>query len=211
MATGDPKDALIRKGEWDFANDKPVGAKLMPQDKEQPDCAALVEAKTAIFADIRDRRLLKWIFAEHDDGCGNAIGYVDGPIDPETQNECVETWISLVVAALKPPQPVQDDVERASEILAETVPDLDDDERDMVEYSRAVNAVVTALTAAGRDSGEIVNLVVKIIEDQTPAAAGGVVSHTNTARVALQFAVDAIKKDLPDLLAKQGDSACTDS
>lgn len=56
-----------------------------------------VEAgREAILENLRDRRLLKWLFAEDPDNHG-AIGYVDGPIDAETQNECAG---SLARAAL---------------------------------------------------------------------------------------------------------------
>jgi hypothetical protein len=40
-----------------------------------------------MLADLRDRRLLKWLFSEDADIAPNAIGYVDGPIDCETQRE----------------------------------------------------------------------------------------------------------------------------
>lgn len=56
-----------------------------------------VEAgRKAILENLRDRRLLKWLFAEDPEHHG-AIGYVDGPIDAETQNECAG---SLARAAL---------------------------------------------------------------------------------------------------------------
>lgn len=42
--------------------------------------------REAILENLRDRRLLKWLFAEDPETHG-AIGYVDGPIDAETQNE----------------------------------------------------------------------------------------------------------------------------
>lgn len=52
--------------------------------------------REAILENLRDRRLLKWLFAEDPENHG-AIGYVDGPIDADTQKECAE---SLVRAAL---------------------------------------------------------------------------------------------------------------
>lgn len=52
--------------------------------------------REAILENLRGRRLLKWLFAEDPENHG-AIGYVDGPIDAETQNECAE---SLARAAL---------------------------------------------------------------------------------------------------------------
>jgi len=52
---------------------------------------AIVEA---IFADLRGRRLLKWLFTEEPESHG-AIGYVDGPIDRETQDEIAATWAQL--------------------------------------------------------------------------------------------------------------------
>jgi len=60
------------------------------------------DAADAILADLRGRKLLKYLFDENPDHCG-AYGYVDQPIDLETQREIA---LGLATAAL--PNPVSD-------------------------------------------------------------------------------------------------------
>ena len=62
-------------------------ARFSAQDEDQ--------AVAAVFADIRQRRLLKLLFAESDDRGDNHIGYVAEPIDLETQIETVTAWVRL--------------------------------------------------------------------------------------------------------------------
>lgn len=57
-------------------------------------------AKAAILKDLRDRRLLKWLFAEDADQNPVAIGYVDGPIDSRTQDEIAEALARAAIATL---------------------------------------------------------------------------------------------------------------
>ena len=55
--------------------------------------------REAILENLRDRRLLKWLFAEDPENHG-AIGYVDGPIDAETQNECAESLARSALSSI---------------------------------------------------------------------------------------------------------------
>lgn len=55
--------------------------------------------REAILENLRDRRLLKWLFAEDPENHG-AIGYVDGPIDAETQNECAESLARATLSSI---------------------------------------------------------------------------------------------------------------
>lgn len=48
----------------------------------------------AILADLRGRKLLKYLFAADPEHSG-AYGYVEEPLDLETQIECVTTWAKL--------------------------------------------------------------------------------------------------------------------
>lgn len=60
----------------------------------------------ALFADLRGRKLLKWLFMDADDqACGpGAYGYVDAPIDLETQADIVSAWQGIITAALSLPR-----------------------------------------------------------------------------------------------------------
>jgi hypothetical protein len=51
-----------------------------------------------IFADLRDRRTLKWLFDPEPENCGPIAPGVD-VIGREVQAEIRETWIGLVMAA----------------------------------------------------------------------------------------------------------------
>jgi hypothetical protein len=68
--------------------------------------AAKRAAVDAILADLRDRRLLKWLFRADADTNPIAIGYVDGPIDNQTQNEMVAKWVDIVWSSLPQGQPL---------------------------------------------------------------------------------------------------------
>lgn len=57
-------------------------------------------AVNGIFADLRDRRLLKWLFDKHEPGRAIAPG-IDG-IDAETQVEIAETWREILRLAYAP-------------------------------------------------------------------------------------------------------------
>jgi hypothetical protein len=59
------------------------------------------EAAAAILDDLRDRRLLKWLFAENADENPVAIGHVDGPIANAVQNEMVAKWVELAWSAFE--------------------------------------------------------------------------------------------------------------
>ena len=49
-----------------------------------------------IFADLRDRRMLKWLFDANPESCGPIAPGID-VIDRETQNEIRETWIGILM------------------------------------------------------------------------------------------------------------------
>lgn len=55
-------------------------------------------AVDAIFADLRDRRTLKWLFDPEPENCGPIADGIN-VISRETQDEIRETWIGLVMAA----------------------------------------------------------------------------------------------------------------
>jgi hypothetical protein len=58
----------------------------------------VVAAREAILKSLRDRRLLKYQFAEEPETRA-AYGYVDAPIDLDTQLECAEDLARLAIAA----------------------------------------------------------------------------------------------------------------
>jgi hypothetical protein len=60
---------------------------------------AIARAADAILKNLRDRRLLKYLFHEEPDACV-PYGYVEAPIDLETQRECAETLARLALAVL---------------------------------------------------------------------------------------------------------------
>lgn len=55
----------------------------------------------AIFADLRDRRFLKWLFNKDGDRAGPILHDSHGeplmPLDVDVQNEIREDWIKLVM------------------------------------------------------------------------------------------------------------------
>jgi len=59
------------------------------------------KAVDAIFEDLRDRRFLKWLFADPEGGPGMIARFQDGeelwPLDGEVQQEIREEWISILV------------------------------------------------------------------------------------------------------------------
>lgn len=75
---------------------------LVPKEPTE----AMIEAGAKAFlTDMRDRRLLKWLFAEEDNG---PIGYVDGPIDLDAQKEgssesVGKSFASMLSASPSPP------------------------------------------------------------------------------------------------------------
>jgi len=56
-------------------------------------------AADAILANVRGRRLLKALFREDANTNTAPVGWIDGPIDLETQRECATTWARLALAA----------------------------------------------------------------------------------------------------------------
>ena len=52
----------------------------------------------AIFANLRDRRTLKWLFDPYPENCGPIADGIN-VIDRETQAEIRETWIGIVMSA----------------------------------------------------------------------------------------------------------------
>jgi hypothetical protein len=66
------------------------------------DSEKLEAAREAILDDLRDRKLLKYLFAD-DPSSRGAYGYVDTPIDLETQHRIVSACVEIVSAALTPP------------------------------------------------------------------------------------------------------------
>lgn len=55
-------------------------------------------AVDAIFADLRGRRTLKWLFDPEPENCGPIADGIN-VIDRETQADIRETWIGLVMTA----------------------------------------------------------------------------------------------------------------
>lgn len=59
------------------------------------------KAVDAIFKDLRDRRFLKWLFADPEGGSVMIARFQDGeelwPLDGEVQQEIREEWISILV------------------------------------------------------------------------------------------------------------------
>jgi hypothetical protein len=55
----------------------------------------------AIFEDLRDRRFLKWLFAEHPEAMGPILHDRDGtplmPLDRAVQSEMREAWIAILM------------------------------------------------------------------------------------------------------------------
>lgn len=58
------------------------------------------DAREAVLENLRDRKLLKYLFDEEPDNCV-AYGYVDAPIDLETQHEIADTLVSIVEAHIR--------------------------------------------------------------------------------------------------------------
>lgn len=53
-----------------------------------------------IVADLRDRKLLKWLFCEDPENAGDiALGI--RPIDAETQDEIYDTWAKIIEKHIK--------------------------------------------------------------------------------------------------------------
>lgn len=56
-----------------------------------------------IFADLRDRRFLKWLFGKDPEMMGPILHERNGeplmPLDREVQTEIRESWIAIVMAA----------------------------------------------------------------------------------------------------------------
>jgi hypothetical protein len=84
-------------------------------------------AKQAMLADLRDRRFLKYLFAEQPEHCG-AYGYVESPLDLEVQDEIVTALANCSLQALRvePPYepdgsdaPIRDSVEPPSDVAAQ--------------------------------------------------------------------------------------------
>jgi hypothetical protein len=69
-----------------------------PADAPDLPADAVVAAREAILKSLRDRRLLKYLFAEEPETRA-AYGYVDAPIDLDTQLECAEDLARLAIAA----------------------------------------------------------------------------------------------------------------
>lgn len=59
----------------------------------------------AIFEDLRDRRFLKWLFAEDPANMGPILHERDGtpllPLDEEVQNEIREAWVKIIMDLAK--------------------------------------------------------------------------------------------------------------
>lgn len=69
----------------------------------EPTDAMRAAGREAFLKDMRDRRLLKWLFPKDPTNHG-AIGYIEGPIDLETQMDCASTnsgksWQAQIDAA----------------------------------------------------------------------------------------------------------------
>lgn len=62
-------------------------------EREQAEAAV-----DAIFADLRGRRLLKWLFDADPENCGPIAPGID-VIDLETQDEIRETWIGILMTS----------------------------------------------------------------------------------------------------------------
>lgn len=60
----------------------------------QPPSQRARDAVDAIFADLRDRKFLKYLFAEDPEHCG-AYGYVETPLDRAVQEEIAEAWRAI--------------------------------------------------------------------------------------------------------------------
>lgn len=61
---------------------------------------AVVEAgREAFLKDMRDRRLLKWLFPRETDDVGS-IGYIDRPIDLAVQHECASESSEAIFRAM---------------------------------------------------------------------------------------------------------------
>lgn len=56
-------------------------------------------AAAAILAELRDRKLLKYLFDREPDNCG-AYGYVNEPIELGIQHEIVEALAAAAIGAL---------------------------------------------------------------------------------------------------------------
>jgi hypothetical protein len=54
------------------------------------------KAVDAIFADLRGRRMLKWLFDPEPENCGPIAPGIN-VIDREVQNEIRETWIGILM------------------------------------------------------------------------------------------------------------------
>lgn len=63
-------------------------------------------AVRAILVDLRDRRLLKYLFAADPDNVG-AYGYVEAPIDLQTQHDMVTKWVRLASQSLSTDEEVR--------------------------------------------------------------------------------------------------------
>lgn len=53
-----------------------------------------------IVADLRDRKLLKWLFAEDPERMGDIAPGIR-PIDAETQDEIYDTWAKIIEKHIK--------------------------------------------------------------------------------------------------------------
>lgn len=66
----------------------------MPREKAE-------QVADAIFADLRGRKLLKWLLAENADGMGPILHERDGtplmPVSEAVQAEMREEWIALLM------------------------------------------------------------------------------------------------------------------
>ena len=79
----------------------------MARDVAELDDAVVVQARDAILDNLRDRRLLKWLFKEDADVNNGPIGYVDGPIDLDVQNEIAETLARIAIRTDLASRPVE--------------------------------------------------------------------------------------------------------
>ena len=90
-------------------------------------------AQAAILDDLRDRKMLKYLFAENPETRG-AYGYVDAPIDTATQNEIAESLTRAVLRAMREPSEAMKD--KGSVELCRTWTDpwdsLSDEEADIL-------------------------------------------------------------------------------
>jgi hypothetical protein len=70
----------------------------MTQDTEALKAGEVVDA---LFADLRDRKFLKYLFAEDPSNHG-AYGYIERPFDLDVQQEIADAWRKIVTSAFSP-------------------------------------------------------------------------------------------------------------